>query len=69
MKRHGIHRVYRMYKKKAERKYECKVECKVTQCDYIKGMSYRRRAKRCHQLSILWGIAYMRLMLNKGGEK
>lgn len=41
MKRHGIHRVYRMYKKMAERKYECKVECKVTPRDHIKGMSYR----------------------------
>jgi hypothetical protein len=53
----------------AERKYECKVECKVTPRDHIKGMSYRRRAKRAHQLSILYGIACMGLMLNKGGEK
>lgn len=68
MKRHGIHRVYRMYKKMAERKYECKVECKVTPRDYIKGMSYRRRAKYGHQLSILYGIACMGLMLNKGGK-
>lgn len=69
MKRHGIHRVYRMYKKMAERKYECKVECKTTPRDDIKGMSYRRRAKLGHRLSILHGIAIMRLMLNKGGEK
>jgi hypothetical protein len=69
MKRHGIHRVYRMYKKMAERKYECKVECKVTPRDHIKGMIYRRRAKLGHQLSILYGIACMGLMLNKGGEK
>lgn len=69
MKRHGIHRVYRMYKKMAERKYECKVECKVTSCDHIKGISHRRRSKLCHQLSILYGIACMGLMLNKGGEK
>ena len=53
----------------AERKYECKVECKVTPRDHIKGMSYRRRAKLGHQLSILYGIACMGLMLNKGGEK
>lgn len=69
MKRHGIHRIYRMYKKMAERKYECKVECKVTPRDHIKGMSYRRRAKLGHQLSILYGIACMNQMLNKGGEK
>lgn len=69
MKRHGIHRVYRMYKKMAERKYECKVECKVTPKEHIKGVSHRRRAKRAHQLSILYGIACMGLMLNKGGEK
>lgn len=68
MKRHGIHRVYRMYKKMAERKYECKVECKVTPRDHIKGMSYRRSAKLGHQLSILYGIACMGLMLNKGGK-
>ena len=48
--KHGMHRVYRMYKKMAERKYECKVESKVTPRDRIKGMSYRRRAKRGHQL-------------------
>lgn len=68
MKRHGIHRVYRMYKKMAERKYECKVECKVTPRDHIKGMSYRRCAKLGHQLSILYGIACLRLMLDKGGK-
>ena len=68
MKRHGIHRVYRMYKKMAERKYECKVECKTTPRDDIKGMSYRRRAKLGHRLSILYGIACMGLMLNKGGK-
>lgn len=67
--KHGMHRVYRMYKKKAERKSECKVESKVTPRDRIKGMSYRRRAKRGHQLSILYGIAYIGLMLNKGGEE
>ena len=46
--KHGMHRVYRMYKKMAERKYEFKVESKVTPRDRIKGMSYRRRAKRGH---------------------
>lgn len=69
MKRHGIHRVYRMYKKMAERKFECKVDFKVTPGYLAKGMSYRRHAKRGHQLSILYGIACMRQMLNKGGEK
>lgn len=69
MKRHGIHRIYRMYKKMAERKYECKVECKVTPKEHIKGVSHRRRAKLGHQLSILYGIACMNQMLNKGGEK
>ena len=63
--KHGMHRELRKYAALVRRHCQCKAEAVLTPRDKIKGMSYRRRAKHKHQLSVKLSIGFMKLMLEK----
>lgn len=67
--KHGMHIEQRKYAALVRKNFQCKTEAVLTPRDKIKGMSYRRRAKHKHQLSVKFSICVMKLMLEKGGER
>ena len=61
--KHGMHQELRKYDALVRKHFHCKTEAVLTPRDKIKGMSYRRRAKHKHQLSVKFSIRVMKLML------